>query len=124
MEGDDIRVGRDEPVIIYFACGVVKSAINVVRWWDTWRVRVGDVDDFHSATNIPVSLTGCLEVDNLVDSAKSSRSDAALHKIPVSNSLPDEGGFGIGSVQEIRRSGERHDAAGVAGTKRTFGYPS
>ena len=72
VEGNDVWVGRDELVVIYFARGIVKSVIDVVRGWDARRIWVGDVDDFHSTTNISIDKVRQPKIDNLVHGTESS----------------------------------------------------
>ena len=72
MEGNDVWVGRDELVVIYFARGIVKSVIDVVRGWDARRIWVGDVDDFHSTTNISIDKVRQPKIDDLVHGTESS----------------------------------------------------
>jgi len=112
VEGDDVWVGGDELVVTYFARGMEKSVIDVVRGWDTRSIWVGDVDDFHSPMNTSVNQIRQLEVDDLVHSAETPRADATLDKVPAGNHPSDEGRFEIVDVRWARESSDGHNAAG------------
>ena len=111
VEGDNVRVGRDEFVVMYLACSAVWPVVNVVGGRDVRRVWTGNVNDFHGTTNVPISPAGQFEVDDLIHGAKGPCTDATLDKVPVSNCVSDERGFGIDRGQVIRRSGKGHSEA-------------
>ena len=66
VEGNDVWVGGDELVVIYFARGASKSIIDVARGWDARGIWVGNVDDFHGTTNVSVNQIRRHKVDDLV----------------------------------------------------------
>ena len=55
MEGDNVWVGGDEVVIVYFVCGMTEPVIDVVGGWNARRVWIGDVDDFHGTMDAAVN---------------------------------------------------------------------
>ena len=121
VEGDDIWVRGDESVVIYLPCCLVESVVDVVGGWDARWVWVGDVDDFHSATNVCIGPAGQLEVNDPIHGAKSASADTTLDKVPVSHHASDEGGVGVGSGRAIRRSCKGHGETGQAVPRKCCG---
>ena len=56
VKGDNVWVGGDPFVVVYFAHGPVELMVDVVWGWDAGLIRVGDVDDFHGAADASINL--------------------------------------------------------------------
>jgi hypothetical protein len=54
VKGDNVRVGGDEVVAVYFACGMAELVVNVVGGWNARRMWVCDVDDFHGTADVSI----------------------------------------------------------------------
>jgi len=99
-------------MVIYLSYGPVEPIVDVVGGWDAGWVGVGDVDDFHGATNISASPTRQLEVDDFIQGAESASTDPTLDKVSISYHVSDEGKVVIGSGRAIRLGGRGHGEAG------------
>jgi hypothetical protein len=103
VEGDDVWVGRDEEVVIYFTTGLSESVICVIS------ARFGDADDFHGATDAFTNQGERFDIDDLVDVAESALTNEALDVVPTLYHLSNEGGLVATGVQVI---GETHSVGG------------
>ena len=94
--------------------------VSVVGGQDVRWVWVGDVNHFHGATNVTISPTRQLEVNDLIHGAEGASTNATLDKVSIPHGASDEGGFGIGSGQAVRRGGQGHSEGGQMARERTL----